>query len=289
MLTLIVCIITHILLAVVFKLFVRFKVQSFVAIVVNYWVCMLLGSIMVGHLPIATYDFDTSWVPYGIVLGVVFVTGFNIAALSVLHAGITVTTVMQKMSLLLSAGFAIVFFDELLGIPKGAGLALAIAAIVMINSRGDGGVKISGGGKALTYPVLILIFSGIIEIILYYVHATGLSHDADAELTTFAFSVAGLIGAVVLIWMYSSKRIVYQFKDVIGGIALGLPNFFSIYLILELLGHGFEGSVLFPILNVSVMLGAALVGVLIFKERFKLINIVGLAAAIAAIALISYG
>lgn len=286
--TLIVCVIVHILLAVCFKMFVRLQVQAFVAIVYNYLVCMLLGSLMVGHVPLIEYGFETRWVPYGLALGCIFIGGFNAAALSVRHAGITVTTIMQKMSLLLSAGFAIICFNELLGPFKATGLVISCIAIILVNMKPTAVISASARAKALLFPVLIFLASGLIEIILYFVHARGLSHDADAELTTYAFSVAGVVGGLALVWLYATGKVPFQWKDVIGGVALGIPNFFSIYLILVLLGTGFEGSVLYPVLNVSIVIGATLVGVAGFRERIEPVNVVGFIAAITAIVLISW-
>jgi len=257
-------------------------VDSFIAIVVNYWVCLILGSIFVGHIPIITYGQETEWVPYGIALGLLFIIGFNIAALSVKYTGITITSVMQKMSLLISSAFAILFFMESAGIFKLLGIALSVLAILLINATSGSGKKFTLGPYFI-YPAVTLLFSASIEIILYYVQVTELSLNADAELTTFGFSVAAIIGLFVVTYLYVSGKRKFQWKDVIGGIALGLPNFFSIYLILVLLQKGFEGSVVFPVLNISVMVATALVGVLVFSEKLKAINFIGIGLAVLAI------
>lgn len=283
MLDLILCVIANILVVVCFKMFFRKGVDSFIAIVVNYWVCLILGSIFVGHIPIITYGHETEWVPYGIALGLLFIIGFNVAALSVKYTGITITSVMQKMSLLISSAFAILFFMESAGIFKLLGIALSVLAIVLINATAGSDGKKFAPGPYFIYPAVTLLFSAAIEIILYYVQSTGLSLNADAELTTFGFSVAAIIGLFAVTYLYISGKRKFQWKDVIGGIALGVPNFFSIYLILVLLQKGFEGSVVFPVLNISVMVATALVGVLAFSERLKAINFVGIGLAVFAI------
>ncbi len=283
MLALALCVLANILIAVCFKLFFRKGVDSLIAIVVNYWVCLILGSVYVGHVPIISYGLETRWVPFGIVLGMIFIVGFNITALSVRYTGITVTSVMQKMSLLMSAAFAIVFFSESSGILKLIGIALSVLAVVLINARKskkDGHLQ---PGKYVLYPILTLVAAGLIEIILYYVQITGLSLDADAELTTFSFSVAAVLGLVLLTYLYVSGKRTFRWKDIIGGVALGIPNFFSIYLILVLLKKGFEGSVVFPVLNISVLVFATLVGMVVFREKLSRVNIAGIGLAILAI------
>ena len=282
MLALLLCVLANVLIMICFKLFFRKKVDSFIAIVVNYWVCLILGSVFVGHVPILEYGLETKWVPYGLALGVLFISGFNIAALSVNYTGITITSVMQKMSLLVSSAFAIVFFAESTGFFKLLGIALSVLAVILINatkSEGKGFVP----GKYFLYPLFTLLFSGVIEIILYYVQVTGLSLDADAELTTFGFSVAAIIGFFIVSYQYATGKKKFQKRDYIGGIALGIPNFFSIYLILVLLQQGFEGSVVFPVLNISVLIAAAVVGLIAFREKLRPVNIVGIIVAILAI------
>ena len=283
MLALLLCVLANVLIVICFKMFFRKEVDSFIAIVINYWVCLILGSFYVGHVPIMSYGLETKWVPYGLALGVLFISGFNIAALSVKYTGITITSVMQKMSLLLSSAFAIFFFAETSGILKITGILFSVLAVIMINASPGKSEGTFVPGKYVLYPILTLIFSGIIEIILYYVQITGLSFDADAELTTFAFSVAAVIGFLIVAYLYISGRRKFHVRDVIGGVALGIPNFFSIYLILILLQKGFEGSVVFPVLNISVLIAAALVGLWAFKEKLRVINIVGIVVAILAI------
>jgi drug/metabolite transporter (DMT)-like permease len=283
MLDLILCIVANIFVVVCFKLFDRKGVDSFIAIVVNYWVCLVLGSLFVGHVPILTYGFETGWVPYGLALGLLFIIGFNIVALSVKHTGIAITSVMMKMSLLISSTFAIVFFMESAGVFKVTGISLSVLAIVLINASGNSGGKKFSPGPYFIYPAIALLFSAAIEIVLYYVQSTDLSLDADAELTTFGFSVAAVIGAVVVAYLYITGKRSFKWKDYIGGILLGLPNFFSIYLILVLLQKGFEGSVVFPVLNISVLVATALVGVIAFGEELKPVNYLGIGLAVISI------
>ena len=283
MLVLAFCVVANILIAICFKMFFRKGVNSFIAIIVNYWVCLTLGSLLVGHVPILTYGIETKWVPFGLALGTIFIIGFNITAQSVRFTGMTITSVMMKMSLLMSSAYAIVFFAESAGIPKLLGIMMAAIAVVLINATPGAGSSGIRPGPYTVYPILTLVLSGFIEIILYHVQVTGLALNADAELTTFAFSVAAVLGAVIVIWLYLTKRKKFQWKDYYWGIALGVPNFFSIYLILVMLKHGFEGSVLFPVLNISVLVSTALVGLLAFSEKLRPVNLVGIGLAILAI------
>ena len=97
--------------------------------------------------------------------------------------------------------------------------------------------------------------------------------------------VSGFIGLL-------STRLKGQYsvgwKEVMAGIALGVPNYFSLYFLLRALEHsGMESSAVLPIINIGVVTTAALVAFVIFREKLSIINLAGIGLAIAAIAMLS--
>lgn len=283
-----VAVLANILIAICFKLYARMGVDPFTAIVVNYWASLVLGSAISGQISLISYvPTEAPWTSYAIALGLLFVIGFTVIAFSVKYAGIAITTAMQKMSLLVSAGYAILFFGEPFGLLKFMGMLLAITAILMITRSKTHAAPMKQRMLVLLFPLGTLLFSGTIESILYHVHAHHLAINGDIVFTTYAFSVAGCIGAVIVVARHivGSHRI--NIRDLIGGVALGIPNFFSIYLILALLHRGFSGSVLYPILNILVLSISAIIGLYLFREKLNKINIVGIGMALVAILLIS--
>ena len=78
-------------------------------------------------------------------------------------------------------------------------------------------------------------------------------------------------------------------KTLLAGIGLGIPNLFSIYLLVLVLSQGIDGSVVFPINNVGILAGSAILGVILFKEKLGITQLSGLALATASILLIAYG
>lgn len=287
MLALIGCIIASVAVGVCFKVFALRNINTFNAIVANYWCCVIFGSLIHGHVPALSYGGHVAWVPYAWLLGAVFVSGFNFAALSVRHTGIAITTAMQKMSLIMSAGFAILVFGEVAGWSRITGIAMAVLAIGIISYTRGARITVAKPSPALFFPLATLFFSGLIEIVLYFVNARGLTFDGNGVFTTYAFTVAAIIGSVVVTSQVLTGRRVIRRQDIAGGVALGIPNFFSIYLILVLLQQGFDGSVVFPILNVLILVFSVLTGMLLFSERLSLLKIMGIAFAVISILLIA--
>ncbi len=79
----------------------------------------------------------------------------------------------------------------------------------------------------------------------------------------------------------------FSWRNVAGGIVLGIPNYGSMLFLLMALGGGLEGSFVFPVVNVGVIAVTTIGAVWLFHERLSGINWLGIALAIAAIALIS--
>ncbi|MBW8051668.1 MAG: hypothetical protein FVQ77_15290 [Cytophagales bacterium] len=119
---LIISIFLSVLLFLLFKSFVRFKVNTFLAIVVNYVICVLIGLIFLqfSHLPgrYSMYNvlhhplsiFHHTWVILAFIIGVLFVFTFYLMALTAQKVSITLSTVANKMSLVIPVIFSLFVF-----------------------------------------------------------------------------------------------------------------------------------------------------------------------------------
>ncbi|MEQ1746606.1 MAG: EamA/RhaT family transporter, partial [Saprospiraceae bacterium] len=85
MLYLLLSIACSVLLGFAFKLFDRFRVHTFQAIMFNYFTCLACGWLQSGQLPYSEADRAEPWMPFALLLGLVFVSGFNTAAQTVRH------------------------------------------------------------------------------------------------------------------------------------------------------------------------------------------------------------
>jgi multidrug transporter EmrE-like cation transporter len=114
---------------------------------------------------------------------------------------------------------------------------------------------------------------------------------SEAETACFSglsFYAAGLIGVIAFVLFYNEKASIEIKKTFFAGLILGTPNFFSIYFIMKAIDANFmQSSVLYPILNVSVVLGSTFCAYLFFAEKLSLKNMVGIALSVLAIAFIA--
>ncbi|RXG23965.1 EamA-like transporter family protein [Leeuwenhoekiella polynyae] len=102
------------------------------------------------------------------------------------------------------------------------------------------------------------------------------------------FATAFILGLAVLIFQLIKGSQKIQLKNIIGGIALGVPNYFSIYFLVRALRHpSLESSTVFTLNNLGIVMVATLIGILFFKEKLSAKNWIGIGFAILSIILIT--
>lgn len=271
--------------------FEKFNVNPFQAVVVNYFTCVLTAWAFVGELPIESNFYQEDWFPYAAGLSVIFISTFTVMAYTFQKFGITITTIMSKMSMVISVIFAIIVYNELVNTSKILGIIIAIAAIILTNLPHTESVFKQKKIKKFfwIFPVFVLVFQAVIEIVLQYVETQILGKSGDPAFVSTIFLSAGVIGLVFWIIGMLSGRIKTNWQSIVGGIVLGIPNYFSIYFLLKALGMGWEGSVVFPINNVAIIaLSAIIGGLIVFKEKYSKLNILGIVLSMVSIILIAF-
>lgn len=285
------CITLNAFIGVIFKLFDRFGIDNLQAIVINYFVCVLTATVVNGSWPIPSDLTVQPWFWYAVGLGSVFIVVFNLMALTVQNFGVMVATIFQKMSLIAPTLIAIILYGEDSGIIKWIGIGSSIAAIILLSYQKKSiqtDIEQNEINKLIwLFPILTFLGSCFIDSTLYLIEHKNLSANGDIGFVASLFLSAGLNGLVILGIQLLRKKTKLAWKNVIAGTMLGIPNFFSIYLLLLALQQGWGASVVFPVNNVGILVLAAIFGLVFFRERLTPIKIIGFGLAIAAIVLIT--
>ncbi|WP_281540391.1 DMT family transporter [Maribacter aestuarii] len=273
------------LIFVIFKLYIRFNVETPYAIITNYVVACAVG--LVAYT--GSFDFveitQKSWFLGALALGVLFILIFNIMALTSQRLGVSVASVATKMSFVVPAVVGIFLYKEELGPLKVLGILIAIMAVYLSSIKKTAlPFKLS----LLFLPFLVFLGSGIIDTSIKYFQEL---HLKDGELPLFSatvFFAAGISGFVFMGFKAIKQRVRFNIINVIGGIALGVPNYFSIYFLVKALEYdGLNSASIFTINNVAIVLLSTLFGIIFFKERLSLKNWSGIGLAILSILLVS--
>ena len=275
---------------VAFKIFERFKVDTLQAIVVNYWTCVATGSLFLGNFPVSGASFKQPWIGWAALMGAAFISIFNLIAYCTKVDGITSTTIANKLSMVIPAGFALWLYAERMTWSKGLGILLAFPA-VYLSTR----VKGNDGRKPdLLLPALLFLGSGLLDTLVNFVvkrfFASGNNLQNATGQNVFlihAFTAAGIIGITVVSYLLITGRRKFAMRNIFAGIVLGVPNYFSIYFLFRLLESGYlPGSAAIPVNNIGIVLAASLTAMLAFRERASAGRIIGMALSVAAILLI---
>jgi len=270
----------------VFKGFNKFKVDNLQAIIVNYAVAFSIGFLMsnsdvnfveIPHQP---------WFVGTLVLGGLFISVFNVLALTTQKFGFSVVSVASKMSLVIPVLFAVYMFDDVLNTSKITGLILALLAVYFITKKKD--IHTEFDKKHLYLPLALFVGAGVLDTLLNYIETTYVPGSEFELYSATIFMVAGIFGVVFMLVkiVVFKKEFSLNVKNLIGGICLGVPNYFSIYYLLKALNtEGLSSATIFTINNVAVVLLATIIGVLFFKEHLSKLNWLGAILSIIAILL----
>jgi drug/metabolite transporter (DMT)-like permease len=264
---------------IIFKMFDRFKVNTLNAIVVNYWVAATLSILLdPSGIPLQKAPLEP-WFFQAIGMGFLFITLFNIIAKSTQNIGVSVTTVANKMSLIMPVMFSIIVLHDAVNVVKVIGIVLALLA-VYLTTKSDNRSAVDK--RYIIYPFIVFIGSGIIDTLFKYNDEFTLGDNGLEPFVSWIFITSSFLGLLVLIFNYFRKN------SLIAGFILGFPNYFSIYFLLKSLSIGLEGSVVIPLNNISIVAVSALSGIFIFREKGTRSNMIGLLLAIIAIGLLAF-
>jgi drug/metabolite transporter (DMT)-like permease len=269
---------------VIFKYFGIYKIDVLKAIFINYIVAFSMGFLLAERqIPISEIYLEP-WFPGALVLGALFISIFFVMAMTAQKNGVSVTSIAGKMSVVVPVLFGIILYDESVTFLKIAGIIIALVAVYLSSVREEASEK-NGG---LLFPILLFIGSGTIDTLLKYVQ---LNYVADEDVSIFSgtlFGIAAIFGFIILGIKTIKKRTPFGRKNIIAGIVLGVPNYYSIVFIIKALqNEDFESSTLFTINNVAIVIVSTLVGLLLFREQFSLKNKIGVALAILGIVLVT--
>ena len=288
MLFLVLSIITSTSLVIILKLFDRFKIDTFQAIVINYWVCTITGGVIENYYTFQNWQQVTNheWLLPAILLGIFFIGLFNLMGYTAQKVGLTAVSVANKLSLVIPVVAAFIFFNEQITILKITAIALAIIAVVMVTyQKNDTQHRISIWHFIL--PIILFIGSGFNDSVVNYVQKKMLPAEESGLFVIWIFQIAAIIGSILLIVLFLLKKKIWQWRNILAGICLGVPNYFSMfYLIKALSNSGWQSSIVFPINNVSIVICSAITGIIFFKEKISTLQLTGILIACLSIFLL---
>ena len=266
------------------RFFKRFEMDNHQALMWNYIFATVTGFLICRQYDTVPQLIHESWFGLSLLTGFWFIFTYLLMTASAQSSGITITSLSSKLSVVLPTLAGVLIFQEHLNLKVSIGILLALVALVLV---------VGGNGKPtdkiqitkLLLPLLIFFGTGTGDILmkLNQQRNTG---DNMGFMIDFIYLIAMLFGIILVAYDLISGKSKWQSKNLLGGVALGVINFFSTYCVFHAMRY-FDNVVLFPIYNIGVVCLTALIGWLLFKEKLTWKNYLGLAIAIIAVVLIT--
>lgn len=281
-------IVTFSLMLIIFKYFEIFKVNNLQAIIVNYITAGVLalvadGSVLTNNFSI-TNLFQPTFICYALIIGILFIITFNLIAFGTQKIGIAITTVSNKMSMIIPVLIGLFVFKEDKNFLKLIGIVLAILAIFFSCSKNG---KLSFDKKYLPVIILVFIGQGIADSTLKWAQEFAINASNNNVFFATTFFTAAFSGTLFM--MIQQRKITVTLRSLLWGVILGIPNYFTLYFFVEALSAGvFESSQVFPIVNMGVIVLTAVMGIILFREHLSKSNWMGILLALIAISLITF-
>ncbi len=272
----------------IFKLFSRYGINTFPAIVANYYVASGFGFLYAFSDESMTSAGIESWILSAAMVGILFISLFYLMAITSQKHGVAVTGIATKMSMVIPALFFMISdTDESWHPIKIAGISIGIVAVILTTVSGKNN-KASQSGVLI--PIFLFIGSGLLDLILAYTEKEFLFTEVSQKLfVPIPFGIAAIIGTIVLLIRFFNGNVKIKARDMAAGLFLGLVNYGSIYFLLRILGSDLlDRSEVIPANNMGVVALSAIAGVLLFKERTDGRKLLGIILALIAILLLTY-
>ncbi len=244
---------------------------------VNYMVCVALSAVLAEGTLLPAGD---SGMPLAVAMGAVngflYLAGFLLIQYNTQKNGVVLSSVFQKLGILVPLTVSVVLYNEIPGGIQLLGFVLAAAAIFLMNDLRSG-----SHADAKSALLWMLLACGTGEAMSKIFKEAGLSH-LEGGFLFVTFAVACLLCVVLM--LVKQQRI--GWPEVAFGALIAVPNFFSAKLLLGAL-ESLSAVIVYPVFSVGTILAVTVAGVLVFREKLSTRQWIGMAAILGAVILLN--
>lgn len=236
---------------------------------VNYFLCMILAIIYtgLGNLMQAGEGLGTA-IGLGSINGFFYIASLILFQNSVKKNGVVLSSIFMKLGIMMPLIISILLFGEMPTMVQIIGFVIAVTAIVIINMK-EKEENVTNHKTNRTSPVKL----GLILVLVGCGMADGMSKIYQ-ELGTKEFEELFLVCTFVIAFILSVlfvkyKKQKYTSNEILYGILLGVPNYYSARFLLKALGE-IPAVVAYPTFSIGTIAVITLTGVFAFKEKLTI-------------------
>jgi len=284
MFNLIIAVLCSVAVSVLLKVARKRHIEIQQAIAFNYIVALSLSWFLLKPdfkgLEFTDFIAQSENTPIFLALGILLPSVFIIMSKAVEFAGIVRSDAAQRLSLFLPILAAFLIFHETLSQSKVVGVVLAFVGLFCLLSKPNEQSAVDFRG--VLGLVGVWFGYGIIDILFKQVAKSG---GAFPTTLFIAFSLAACIMFIYLLF----KRTQWNVASFVGGIILGVLNFFNILFYIKAhQSFGSNPTLVFAGMNIGVICLGTITGALIFKEKISKVNWLGIVFSLCAIFCLYY-
>ncbi len=238
--------------------YVRHRMAMFA---VNYAVCLLLSRLFMGSLPLLTAQPGIGTAAaLGAVSGLLYLVSFMLLQRNIRESGMVLSSASMKLGgVLVPVLVSVLFFGGALHARLIFGTVLALAAILLMNLE-PGSLRLDGLKSGL---LCLLLCSGVTDTMASIYDQAG----APAFRNHYLFFTF-LAALVIALGLALYKKEKPQPADLLFGVLIGVPNYFSSRFLLLSLAE-VPAVVAYPVFSIGTLLFISLIGISIFHEQLS--------------------
>ena len=229
---------------------------------VNYIICALLAFATMEPKALYNNDITPCWL--GGITGLLYLASLCANGYSIHKNGAILSSVFTRLGILVPILLSVMLFGERPTMPQGLGIALALAAAVMMNGLPRKAENHDTGNKIyLLLLLLTLLLNGTSDAMSKVFTQLGRRQD-DGLFMFYIFLFAGLATLMILV----KERRSPTGRDIFFGVLVGVPNFLSSRLLLAALAE-LPAFLVYPSYSVGVILTISVIRFFLFRERLN--------------------
>ena len=242
----------------------------------NYLSCCLLSYLFMPSKRIFPSESGLSTVlVLGGIGGVLYLASFLLLKWNVKKNGVTLPATFMKLGVLVPTILAAVIFKETIHLSTLFGILLAFFAILLLKEK-------SSEKATNTLGLILLLAGGGMADAMSKIF----EETAPAQLSDHFLFYIFFVAFVLCLLFIVLKKQKYCLWDVLFGLLIGIPNYFSSrFLLLSL--SDIPGVVAYPTFSAGTIVLVAVCGKLLFKESFTKKKLIALALILIALALLN--
>lgn len=271
---LLLAIISSVLVSVIMRLQEKHVQNKMCMFMANYVVCMFFSFMFMQNIPVST-SFAT--LVLGLISGILYLTSFVYLEMNMKKNGIVMASTFMKLGVVIPTLMAIFVFKEIPKWTQILGILISLMAIIMINYEKT---DTQSAGKK-SWLLILLLLSGFTDSMSNIFDKSGFADEKDMYLF-ITFFIAFFL--TIFFMMQEKKKI--GIKDIVCGMCIGIPNYFSSRFLLLAL-TSVPSMLVYPLFSIGTIVCITIAGVILFKEKLSTIKKLAVACILMAVCLLN--